>query len=64
MTNFETMEEVVRQHYTDSEKREIFDREFLHHITAMYIFGYRLTLDQADAKDLVQATYFTAFRFI
>ena len=58
------MEETVRQHYTDKEKREIFDHEFLPHIHSMYNFGYRLTLDRDDAKDLVQDTYFKAFRFI
>ncbi len=58
------MEDVVRQHYTDKEKREIFDHEFLPHINSMYNFGYRLTLDRDDAKDLVQDTYFKAFRFI
>jgi len=58
------MEEEVRQHYTEAEKQEIFDREFLPHIHAMYNFGYRLTLDRDDAKDLVQDTYFKAFRFI
>ena len=58
------MEEVVRQHYTDVEKRDIFDHEFLPHIHSMYNFGYRLTLDRDDAKDLVQDTYFKAFRFI
>ena len=58
------MEEIVRQHYTDKEKREIFDHEFLPHIHSMYNFGYRLTLDRDDAKDLVQDTYFKAFRFI
>jgi RNA polymerase sigma factor (sigma-70 family) len=58
------MEEVVRQHYTDKEKQEIFDNEFLPHINSMYNFGYRLTLDRDDAKDLVQDTYFKAYRFI
>jgi RNA polymerase sigma factor (sigma-70 family) len=58
------MEEIVRQHYTEKEKREIFDHEFLPHINSMYNFGYRLTLDRDDAKDLVQDTYFKAFRFI
>ncbi|NOT74855.1 MAG: sigma-70 family RNA polymerase sigma factor [Cyclobacteriaceae bacterium] len=57
-------EEVARQHYTDIEKREIFNHEFLPHINSMYNFGYRLTLDRDDAKDLVQDTYFKAFRFI
>ncbi|CAN5284606.1 sigma-70 family RNA polymerase sigma factor [soil metagenome] len=58
------MEEIVRQHYTEKEKREIFDEEFLPQINSMYNFGYRLTLDRDDAKDLVQDTYFKAFRFI
>lgn len=58
------MEEVVRQHYSEKEKQEIFDHEFLPHINSMYNFGYRLTLDRDDAKDLVQDTYFKAFRFI
>ncbi len=58
------MEEIARQHYTELEKREIFDHEFLPHINSMYNFGYRLTLDRDDAKDLVQDTYFKAFRFI
>lgn len=58
------MEEAVRQHYADHEKQEIFDKEFLPHIHSMYNFGYRLTLDRDDAKDLVQDTYFKAYRFI
>lgn len=58
------MEEVVRQHYSEKEKQEIFDHEFLPHINSMYNFGYRLTLDRDDAKDLVQDTYFKAYRFI
>ncbi len=58
------MEESERQSYSDKEKSEIFDNEFLPHIHSMYNFGYRLTLDRDDAKDLVQDTYFKAFRFI
>ena len=34
------------------------------HINSMYNFGYRLTLDQDDTKDLVQDTYLKAYRFI
>ncbi|MBL7848641.1 MAG: sigma-70 family RNA polymerase sigma factor [Cyclobacteriaceae bacterium] len=58
------MEESARPIYTEAEKQEIFDKEFLPHIHAMYNFGYRLTLERDDAKDLVQDTYFKAFRFI
>lgn len=61
---FDAMDEGVRQAYTEAEKQEIFEREFLPHINAMYNFGYRLTLERDDAKDLVQDTYFKAYRFI
>jgi RNA polymerase sigma factor (sigma-70 family) len=61
---FEGMEEGSRQSYTDTEKQEIFEKEFLPHIHAMYNFGYRLTLERDDAKDLVQDTYLKAYRFI
>ncbi len=58
------MEESVRQVYSETVKKEIFEKEFLPHIHSMYNFGYRLTLDRDDAKDLVQDTYFKAYRFI
>lgn len=64
MPNFDAMEEGPRQSYTETEKQEIFEKEFLPHIHAMYNFGYRLTLDRDDAKDLVQDTYFKSYRFI
>jgi len=58
------IEEVAREPYNEREKGEIFNNEFMPHIHAMYNFGYRLTLDRDEAKDLVQDTYFKAFRFI
>ncbi len=58
------LEEAPRQHYTDQEKSEVFNSEFLPHIKSMYNFGFRLTLDRDDAKDLVQDTYLKAYRFI
>ena len=59
------MEEAVpKQHYTDRQKQEVFDHEFMPHINSMYNFAYRLTFDQDDAKDLVQDTYLKAYRFI
>jgi RNA polymerase sigma factor (sigma-70 family) len=57
-------EETLRQSYTNQEKNDIFNNEFLPHIKSMYNFGYRLTFDQDDAKDLVQDTYLKAYRFI
>ncbi len=58
------MSDSKRQNYTQKEKEEVFDTEFLPHVTSMYNFAYRLTFDEDDAKDLVQDTYLKAFRFI
>lgn len=58
------MAEVQRKKYSDQEKNNIFDNEFMPHIDSMYNFGYRLTFDEDDAKDLVQDTYLKAYRFI
>jgi len=58
------MEEVIRQQYSEKEKLDIFNKEFMPHINSMYNFAYRLTLDADDAKDLLQDTYLKAFRFI
>ncbi|MGB3590002.1 MAG: sigma-70 family RNA polymerase sigma factor [Tunicatimonas sp.] len=63
----ETTEEAVaprRNQYSEAEKIDIFDNEFLPQIDSMYNFAYRLTFDEDDAKDLVQETYLKAFRFI
>ena len=56
--------EVPKQHYTETQKQQVFDGEFMPHINSMYNFAYRLTFDEDDAKDLVQDTYLKAFRFI
>ncbi len=53
-----------RRAYSDLERKTIFDNEFLPHLDAMYNFGYRLTFDQDDAKDLVQDTFMKAYRFV
>ena len=53
-----------RQNYSEKEKTEVFDGEFMPHVDSMYNFAYRLTFDEDDAKDLVQDTYLKAFRFI
>jgi RNA polymerase sigma factor (sigma-70 family) len=52
------------QEYTEKDKYQIFDTEFMPHIDSMYNFAYRLTMDEDEAKDLVQDTYLKAFRFI
>jgi RNA polymerase sigma factor (sigma-70 family) len=57
-------DEVVKRIYSDTEKHQIFNKEFMPHIDAMYNFAYRLTNDEDDANDLIQDTYLKAFRFI
>jgi RNA polymerase sigma factor (sigma-70 family) len=58
------LEESPKQHYSEKEKTEVFNGEFMPHIHSMYNFAYRLTLERDDAKDLVQDTYLKAYRFI
>ena len=57
-------QEARRQDYSEREKAEVFDEEFMPHVDSMYNFAFRLTFDEDDAKDLVQDTYLKAFRFI
>ncbi len=64
MLLLESMEEEIRQNYTEAEKLQVFHDEFMPHINSMYNFAYRLTFDEDDANDLVQDTYLKAFRFI
>ncbi|MEH0158035.1 sigma-70 family RNA polymerase sigma factor [Limibacter armeniacum] len=54
----------IKPAYTENEKMRIFESEFVPHLDSMYNFAYKLTLDEEDAKDLVQDTYMKAFRFI
>ena len=60
----EIEQEVPRQDYSEKQKQQVFDGEFMPHINSMYNFAYRLTFDEDDAKDLVQDTYLKAYRFI
>jgi RNA polymerase sigma-70 factor (ECF subfamily) len=53
-----------RMSYENKDKQRVFNEEFMPHIDAMYNFGFRLTLDEDDAKDLVQETFMKAYRFI
>jgi RNA polymerase sigma-70 factor (ECF subfamily) len=56
--------ETATPRYTETEKYKVFHKEFMPHIDSMYNFGFRLTMDEDDANDLVQDTYLKAFRFI
>jgi RNA polymerase sigma-70 factor (ECF subfamily) len=48
----------------DYKAKEIFEKEFMPHLDAMYNFALKLTADEDDAQDLVQDTCVKAFRFI
>ena len=54
----------AKSSYSEEQKYRIFETEFLPHIDAMYNFAYRITYDEDTAKDLLQDTYYKAFRFI
>ena len=56
--------EEVKASYTEQQKHRIFEVEFLPHIDAMYNFAYRITYDEDSAKDLLQDTYYKAYKFI
>ena len=43
---------------------QIFEEELLPHIDALKTFAFHLSLNDADANDLVQETYLKAYRFI
>ena len=58
------MESEKQKFYSPDEKEHIFENEFLPHIHSIYNFAYRITINEDDAKDLVQETYLKAFRFI
>ncbi len=55
---------MAKNSYTEKEKQQVFNQEFMPHVNSMYNFAHRLTFDEDDAKDLVQDTFMKAFRFI
>jgi RNA polymerase sigma-70 factor (ECF subfamily) len=46
-----------------SEKRELFEREALPHVNALYSAALRLSRNPDDARDLLQETVLRAYRF-
>ena len=55
---------MAKNKYSDKEKDQVFNAEFMPHVDSLYNFAHRLTFDEDDAKDLVQDTYLKAYRFI
>lgn len=53
-----------RQELSPQEKKETFENEFLPHIDSLYNFGFYLTNDEDEAKDLLQETYLRAYKYI
>ncbi len=45
------------------EKRKAFETEALQYMDALYNSALKLTFDEENAKDLIQETYYKAFRF-
>ena len=60
-----TAEHSARQTALRGEERlrADFEREAIPHMDALFNFALRMTVDQAEAEDLVQETYLKAFRF-
>ena len=56
--------EGIKSSYTEEQRHRIFESEFLPHIDAMYNFAFRITYDEDSAKDLIQDTFYKAFKFI
>lgn len=53
------MSKLDKEHYD-----KVFEEELLPHADALKTFAYHLTYIEEDANDLVQDTYFKAYRFI
>ncbi len=47
---------------TEKQLEQIFNEELMPHIDSLFAFAYHLTGNEEDSNDLVQETYFKAFR--
>lgn len=57
-------EELYQGKYGSKEEKDLqYEKEFMHLLSPLYNFAYRLTLDEDDANDLVQDTFLKAYRF-
>lgn len=48
----------------DNSKHEFFEKELLKHIDALHNFAFYLTHNEEEADDLVQETYYKAFKHL
>ncbi|MEO5674012.1 MAG: sigma-70 family RNA polymerase sigma factor [Chitinophagales bacterium] len=51
--------DVIQKHNED-----LFEKEFMPQVDALYNFAFHLTLNEEDSNDLVQDTFLKAYRFI
>jgi RNA polymerase sigma-70 factor, ECF subfamily len=53
----------LTERQSDDQKKERFDKEALVHLNSLYRTALRMTKNENDASDLVQETFFKAYRF-
>jgi RNA polymerase sigma-70 factor (ECF subfamily) len=58
------MESEFDTHYSEEERTRIFEEEMLPHLDSVYNFAFRVTYDEEIAKDLVQESYYRAYKFL
>jgi RNA polymerase sigma factor (sigma-70 family) len=54
----------MKQELSKAEKDQVFESEFLPHLTSLYNFAIFLENNEEIAKDLLQETYLRAYKFI
>jgi RNA polymerase sigma factor (sigma-70 family) len=63
-SDLESINEEIKYKIVSPEQMEVFNKELMPQINALYNFAYHLTYNEEDANDLVQETYMKAYRFI
>jgi len=60
----EATEETPLDPQEKQRRDSVFERELMPHLDTLYNFGYHLTYNEEDARDLVQEAYLKAYRFL